>query len=242
VTKGKGASGESSREKLIHCAERLFAARGFDGVSVRDITNDAKVNSALVGYYFGGKEGLLTEVYTCHCEPLKYERLRLLAEYRAGGKSLTLEAILDAFIRPSLAANQGTEKGRSFSRLRAILSAENSMLLEQLVAENFDETSRTFVKALCECLPDLSRDDVFWRFHFLLGGIYYTALGPHRIRILSKGKCDPSDPDATREELIRFAAAGFRAPAKRKRAEPSKARHSTITPKPRPRKRSLTVA
>jgi AcrR family transcriptional regulator len=206
----------TSREKLILSAERLFSARGFDGVSVRDIANNAKVNSALLGYYFGGKKGLLAEVYARNCEPLKRERGRLLAQYRAEAKSLTLEAVLDAFIRPSLEANQGTDQGRSFSRLRAILLAENSLLLEQLVAENFDETSRTFVKALCECLPHLKREDVLWRFHFLLGGIYYTAVGPHRIHILSRGRCNPSDPGATREELIRFAAAGFRAPAKQK--------------------------
>jgi AcrR family transcriptional regulator len=211
----------TSREKLILSAERLFAARGFDGVSVRDIANDAKVNSALLGYYFGGKEGLLAEVYTRHCEPLKRERRRLLSEYSAEGKSPTLEEILDAFIRPSLMANHGTEDGRSFSRLRAILSAENSMLLERLVAENFDDTSRTFVKALCQCLPELNREDVLWRFHFLLGGIYYTALGPHRIRILSRGKCDPADPEATRDELIRFAASGFRALPRRAKASPA---------------------
>ena len=50
---------ETSREKLIASAERLFADRGFDGVSVRDIAKAAGVNSALVGYYFRGKEGLL---------------------------------------------------------------------------------------------------------------------------------------------------------------------------------------
>ncbi len=214
MRKNTRAPQATSREKLILSAERLFSVRGFDGVSVRDIANNAKVNSALLGYYFGGKAGLLAEVYTRHCEPLRRERGRLLDAYRAEAKSLTVEAVLDAFIRPSLEANQGTEQGRSFSRLRAILLAENSMLLEQLVAENFDETSRTFVKAFCECLPHLKIEDVLWRFHFLLGGIYYTALGPHRIHILSNGKCNPSDPDAAREELIRFAAAGFRAPAK----------------------------
>ena len=54
----------------------------------------------------------------------------------------------------------------------------------------------------------------FWRFHFLLGTIYYTASGPHRIKALSQGRCDPSDPVATTQHLVPFLAAGFRAPAR----------------------------
>lgn len=203
----------STRERLIQSAERLFARRGFDGVSVRDIASDAKANSALVGYYFGGKEGLLAEVYMRHCAPLKKERARLLAACNAQHRIPTLEEVLEAFIRPSLEATRDENGGASFSRLRAILSAENSSLLEQLVAQNFDDSSKVFVKALCKCLPELSREDVLWRFHFLLGAIYYTATGPHRIKTLSKGRCDPSDPAATTQELIPFIAAGFRAPA-----------------------------
>ena len=213
-------SEETSREKLILSAEGLFAEKGFNGVSVRDIANEAKVNSALVGYYFGNKQGLLAEVYLRHCEPLKRERARLLAEYRANGVAPTLEQILEAFIRPSLQAGQASGEGQSFSRLRAILSAENSALLDQLVAQNFDASSRSFVDALCICLPNLTREDIFWWFHFLLGAIYYTATGPHRIKALSKGRCDPSDPAATTSELIHYAAAGFRAPASRDRKSP----------------------
>ena len=201
----------STRDRLVQSAERLFARNGFDGVSVRDIANDAKANSALVGYYFGGKEGLLAEVYTRHCAPLKQERARLLAAYSGQGRTPTLEEVLEAFIRPSLEATRDEHGGTSFSRLRAILSGENSSLLEQLVAQNFDDSSKVFVKALCKCLPVLSREDVLWRFHFLLGTIYYTAAGPHRIKMLSKGHCDPGDPVATTRELIPFIAAGFRA-------------------------------
>jgi AcrR family transcriptional regulator len=221
-------SEETSREKLIQSAECLFAERGFNGVSVRDIAYDAKVNSALVGYYFGNKEGLLAEVYTRHCEPLKRDRARLLAGYTANGDLANLEQILEAFIRPSLQAGQGSEQGRSFSRLRAILSAENSLLLEQLVAQTFDEANRSFIDALSKCLPDLTREDVFWRFHFLLGGIYYTATGPHRIRSLSQGKCDPANPEATTKELIAFAAAGFKAPSSGKGIRRTAAKRKSI--------------
>jgi AcrR family transcriptional regulator len=213
----KETTPDSSREKLIRSAEELFAARGFDGVSVRDIANEAGVNSALVGYYFRGKEGLLSEVYLRHCRPLTSEREKLLAEVTRTGAQPTLEGVLEAFIRPSLQLVNSKNGSSGFNRLRAILSAENSALLEQLVAENFDASSRIFVEALNRCLPQLNREEVLWRFHFLLGTIYYTAAGPHRIRILSDGKCDPSDPKATTKHLIPFLAAGFRAPGAKKK-------------------------
>lgn len=202
---------DSSREMLIRSAEALFAARGFDGVSVRDIAKAAGVNSALVGYYFRGKEGLLSEVYMRHCEPLKRERERLLAEVTKSESGFTLEKVIEAFVGPSLEVTRDRNGRSEFTRLRAILSAENSALLEQLVADNFDASSRMFIDALRKCLPGLSRDEILWRFHFLLGTIYYTGTGPHRIRILSGGRCDPSDPKATTKHLVPFLAAGFRA-------------------------------
>jgi AcrR family transcriptional regulator len=203
---------DSSRQKIFASAERLFADRGFSGVSVRDIANDAGVNPALVGYYFGGKKGLLSEVYTRHCMPLNQERMRLLKEFCQARNGPTLEQVLQAFIRPSLAVTVDHHGRSNFTRLRAILSGENSALLEELIAENFDQSSRTFVDALRKCLPHLKREDVLWRFHFLLGAIYYTGAGPHRIRELSKGRCDPSDAVASAEEMIPFLAAGLRAP------------------------------
>jgi AcrR family transcriptional regulator len=230
---------DSSREKLIRSAERLFATKGFNGVSVRDIANAAGVNSALIGYYFRGKEGLLSEVYLRHCRPLISERERLLAEFRATDAHLTLERVLEAFIRPSLTLLGNDDGASGISRLRAILAAEDSELLEQLVAENFDASSRLFVEAINGCVPHLHREEVLWRFHFLLGTIYYTAAGPNRIRILSGGKCDPSDPKATASQLIPFLATGFRAPGVKKetsRALPSKKidqRRSSVSPRPR---------
>ena len=213
---------DSSRQKIFRSAEQLFAERGFNGVSVRDIANDAGVNSALVGYYFGGKKGLLSEVYTRHCTPLNQERMRLLKEFSQSKSGPTLEQVLEAFIRPTLEVTVDHHGRSNFTRLRAILSGENSALLEKLIADNFDQSSRIFVEALRKCLPHLTIEDILWRFHFLLGAIYYTGAGPHRIRELSNGRCDPSDPVACAEELIPFLAAGFRAPkAKRNPARTS---------------------
>ena len=47
------------REQLLLAAEFLFAEKGFDGTSVRDIAQRADVNLAMISYYFGSKEKLL---------------------------------------------------------------------------------------------------------------------------------------------------------------------------------------
>jgi hypothetical protein len=58
-------------------------------------------------------------------------------------------------------------------------------------------------------------DEVLWRFHFMLGTIYYTASGPHRIKTFSEGRCDPANVSENMNHLTPFLAAGFRAPASR---------------------------
>ena len=75
----------------------------------------------------------------------------------------------------------------------------------------------------------LSADEVLWRFHFMLGTIYYSASSPQRIKAFSRGRCDPGDLEATVRHLVPFLAAAFRsAPASspriRRRARGSKAR------------------
>ncbi|NPV27470.1 MAG: TetR/AcrR family transcriptional regulator [Firmicutes bacterium] len=46
------------KTRILEAAENLFADRGFDGVSIREIADQAQVNSAMIYYYFGNKEGL----------------------------------------------------------------------------------------------------------------------------------------------------------------------------------------
>jgi AcrR family transcriptional regulator len=197
-----------TRERLLAAAERLFAERGLAAVSVRAIAAKAGVNWSLVGYHFRGKHGLLAEVYTRHCTALNSERLRLLADARRSG--LQLEAVIEAFVRPALGAIQGRKGESHFSRLRAMLAAEDAPLFAQLRAENFELSSRTFVGVLRECLPELPEDEILWRFHFMLGTIYYSASSPQRIKTFSRGRCDPSDVEATVRHLVPFLAAAFR--------------------------------
>lgn len=48
---------------ILTTAEQLFAQRGFDGTSVRDISEAASVNVAMISYYFGSKEKLIEALF-----------------------------------------------------------------------------------------------------------------------------------------------------------------------------------
>jgi TetR/AcrR family transcriptional regulator len=50
------------RANLIAASTPLFAEKGFNGVSVREIARAAGVNLSMISYYFGGKEGLYAAI------------------------------------------------------------------------------------------------------------------------------------------------------------------------------------
>ncbi|WP_287814631.1 CerR family C-terminal domain-containing protein [Pseudomonas sp.] len=50
--------GEETRQRIIEAAVGLFAERGFEGASTRDIANAAGVNAPALQYYFDNKEGV----------------------------------------------------------------------------------------------------------------------------------------------------------------------------------------
>ncbi|NML70566.1 TetR/AcrR family transcriptional regulator [Chryseobacterium sp. RP-3-3] len=48
----------SKEENILFAAERLFAEKGFEGTSTREISKAANVNISMISYYFGSKEKL----------------------------------------------------------------------------------------------------------------------------------------------------------------------------------------
>lgn len=49
--------------QIIEATEKLFAEKGYEGTSVRDIAQDAGVNVAMISYYFGSKEKLMEALF-----------------------------------------------------------------------------------------------------------------------------------------------------------------------------------
>ena len=58
----QNTDGEKTKEHILKVATKLFAQKGFDGVSVREICKASGVNVALISYYWGGKKELFDTV------------------------------------------------------------------------------------------------------------------------------------------------------------------------------------
>ena len=52
---------DDARRRIIEAAGPVFAEKGYDGATVREICQEAGVNAAAVNYYFGSKERLYIE-------------------------------------------------------------------------------------------------------------------------------------------------------------------------------------
>ncbi len=66
--------------EILQVAETLFAEKGFDGTSIRDISKEAKINVAMVSYYFGSKEKLLEALILHKTSGLKEQLVNLIDE------------------------------------------------------------------------------------------------------------------------------------------------------------------
>src|SRR6185437_3977121 len=218
MPKAKGASqhrlshGEA-RERIVESAEKLFAVDGYDAVSFRRLTAAAGVSLSAIHYHFGSKEAVLAEIFVRRAGMLTMRRLELLeAARRYGGKPASLESILDAFLRPAFEVTRG-DRNDLFNRLRARVSLEHRATTREIVSRAFDANDLVFIDELKAALPELSHEDVHWRFHFLVGAMIYTMSDSGQLEGLSAGACSPTETDFALLSMVKTFASLFRSPA-----------------------------
>jgi AcrR family transcriptional regulator len=201
---------------ILDAAERLFADHGFAATSLRNIISDAEVNLAAVHYHFGSKEALIKAVLDRRIIPLNLERLRLLDLAEADGSNASdyLERIIEALIGPPLRLSRENKKaGKHFMKLIGRTFAEADENLKKMFFAMFAEVVRRFFPAFEKACPHLPPSTLFWRCHFLVGGMAHTMCDKEAVEMYAKGVCDTNDVDGIIRELVAFAAAGLRATA-----------------------------
>ncbi|MCC6000649.1 MAG: TetR family transcriptional regulator [Pararhodobacter sp.] len=143
---------QETRRAIFAAAEALFAERGFDGTSTRDIAAKAAVTPALVSFHGGTKQALFEAVVQARASELSAAREAALAELMAAQPRPPLRAILAAFIRPLMARATGPDPGwRAYARLIAMISADPQW--RALTARCFDPTVARFSQVIAASCP-----------------------------------------------------------------------------------------
>lgn len=204
---------EATRERILDAAEQLFAKRGFEGVTVRQIMSRAGADVALAYYHFKSKRDLFDAVLLRRAQTLNELRLAALAdvEERHRDDPPSVEEIIEAFTRPLLEVlDEKPEEWRNYMALVAQVNNSPEWGGE-LMTRYFDPLVRRFLDALRRALPGCREEDLFWSYHFLSGALTLTFAETGRLDNLSGGLCSSADMAAANERMPRFVAAGFRA-------------------------------
>lgn len=200
-----------TRDSILAAAERLFAQKGFEGASMRDITSAANVNLSVAYYYFEDKEDLLLAVIEKCIFPVMEKQRELLAKARAeAGETGVISArrLVESLVLPRMA--QVSEPAH---QLMSLLFVRRSALAPKILSalkKLTGEIQIAFLEEFRKTFPAISEAELNFRManmEALLTG--WKAFAPYW-----KGECSGKIPKSTYFEMfITLLAQMFSAPA-----------------------------
>lgn len=205
-------AGSTTRKKLLDAAEKLFADQGYDGTSLRDISEASDCHLALSTYHFGNKEQMFDEVIHRRAVQLEAQRLARLAkiDINAQSQSETVRQLIEAYCLPLVEARYSRTKGwQSYVCLMAGMI--NIKRWTPLIQKHFDPCGQVFVSTWRTVQPQAPLDSLLNAFSFMVVTTLYTCSYTDRF-----GVWKPSDRQSKRNnlaaltnDLIGFVHAGF---------------------------------
>ncbi len=133
---------------ILLAAERLFATKGFDGTSVRDIANEANVNVAMINYYFGSKDKLLDTFFEWRVPDfmINVDELALI-----GNALDKIDAMVDRSIKSM----------NSHRKLYHIITIESSLKQRMLISEAFRKLKLHNLEVISSVINEGVKQGVF---------------------------------------------------------------------------------
>lgn len=204
-----------TRKLILDAAWELFSERGFEDVSVRDVTNEAGVNLASVSYHFGGKKGLIQETVKLCLNPLFQMRVELLErakeKYELQG-GVPVSELIRCWILPVLKPSCCGIRQDLIQRILARYLIDLDYTVPTETRHLFTHVFQMYGEAFAVHYPAFSYTKIVQNIIFYEGAaIYYSGIGKI-LRSVSEGKVEiADDPDTEQliEEVIAFSQGGF---------------------------------
>lgn len=201
-------------DRLLDAAERLFAQRNYQSVTLKEIAAEANANVGQIAYHFGKKETLVRETIQRRAGELNRERLALLESYEelVGRDNVEVEPLVRALILPYY--NRLDDKGSQWRCFATFVGRSVwDGTLSTYMSESFDDVAKVYIAAFMRAIPALEHGDAIRGFHFLMAIMHTATVQDARVQGLhdSAGTC--SSWSAYKETVVPYISAGFKAMA-----------------------------
>lgn len=161
---------ETTRARLIEAAEQLFAARGIDAVSLREINRASGARNAIaVQYHFDDRAGVVRAIIEKHMPAVEARRHAMLDQYEAEGRD-DLRFLASALVRPLAAKLADPDGGPEFLQIHADLVNRP----QPVVASSLDAPANSTERWRNLVDPFLEQDAAL--LHRRFTAILYTAV------------------------------------------------------------------
>ncbi|MDP0489883.1 MAG: TetR/AcrR family transcriptional regulator [Verrucomicrobiota bacterium JB023] len=199
-----------TRERLLDAAEGLFAEKGFEAVSLRDITRTAGANVASVNYHFGSKEGLINEVMKRHALPVNEERVRRLEGLLEGEARPEVREVIEAFLDPLIERiTEADERRRLFGRFMGRVTGEEAKGIPSEMVPAFTKMMKLTVAAFQRALPGLSTEETLCRIKFCFAVMTQALLRDEVFEQITERKLAAWEPEKIYQEVLVFCTGGM---------------------------------
>jgi hypothetical protein len=133
--------------------------------------------------------------------------------------------VLEAYFVPVRWHIDGARQVGDFNRLLGRIGGDPGEMARAILAEFFDGFQHQFIAELRLLLPDLPEDDLYWRWHCLLGLLMYSATNLDRLRQVSGNRFDLRDGDAFFDHIMPVLESMLRTPPTMRRHARKHNRH-----------------
>lgn len=170
-----------TRQQLILAAERLFAERGIEGVSLREINLAAKQrNTSAAHYHFGSKEALVEAIFEYRRTEIGRRRDELLDRLEGEGRASDLRALAEVLVRPLAPELQPGEDGSRYLEFLAHLFLMTPEKVGEILRRHQAAEGR-WGALLTKAIPGVPRS-LIWTRMFLMARHVVTSLAVYHRR------------------------------------------------------------
>lgn len=206
----------STRERILRAAERIYAASGFHGMSLRDVTLLAGVNLAAVNYHFGSKEKLIIALADRRLTPLNQERIHRLERLREKHhhQPIPVTELVASLIEPVFKAlRQGRNNRAIMVRLVAQMMIDDTKRFTQIHKTFYKDVLDSYHDELQRSLPGLTSQQVYARFFCAFALVLGVRLLHESMDWFLKIRSETKRLDILEQEMHAFLLGAFQSGA-----------------------------